>query len=191
MTTDLIARQAIIAKTHEVIALARRLYPDYTAPTPTISFDLRGRSVGGTARGSYHLTFNLDWYNADPVKYLANTVPHEVAHIVASATGRGEGHNMGWKRIDRSLGGTGERCATHDGTKVERARSATEYLYINSFGREVWVGPVHHKRMQQYGRDSKNMTNAGLPYLRKYELKDRTGARITWDKYQGKSRDRA
>ncbi len=78
------AQRAIIAKTNEVIALARRLYPTYTHAAPSIRFDIRGRSCGGTARGYIALRFNLDWYTANPTEYLQNTVTHEVAHIACS-----------------------------------------------------------------------------------------------------------
>lgn len=184
MTTNQLAHNTILAKVNEVIAMARRIFPDYTHNAPIVCFDLRGRSCGGLALGHIKLTFNLDWYTADPVNYLNAIVPHEVAHIVASATGRGKGHNMGWKRIDRALGGNGSRCSAV-GKTVERARSATEYLYINTVGREVWIGPVHHKRMQ-----SKARIAIALSTVSRYVLQDRTGAKIHHDSYQGVNRER-
>lgn len=146
------AKRAIIAKTNEVIALARSRFPSYVQPAPEILFNLRGRSVGGTALGHERLRFNLDWYAAMPEKYLSSIIPHEVAHIVANATGLGKNHNRGWQRICIALGGDGTRCEeSADVKKVAKARRTREYLYNAERG-QVWVGPVHHSRLQKDGR---------------------------------------
>ena len=179
------AKLAIIAKTNEVIALARKLYPGYIHGTPEIKFDIRGRSCGGRAWGHYRLQYNLDWYAANPTEYLNNTVTHEVAHIVAAATGLGKGHNAGWVRICLALGGNGQRCNTHPDVKaVPKARRTVEYLYRTDSGREAWVGPVHHNRLQSRG---------GVCPIRQrpmYALRSPDG-RITRDGFMGQHRAKA
>lgn len=180
------AQRAIIEKTNETIALARRLYPTYTHSAPAIRFDIRGRSVGGSATGHYKLSFNLDWYNANPAEYLKNTVTHEVAHIVASATGLGRGHNAGWVRICLALGGDGQRCNNHEDVKaVPKARRTTEHLYLTDRGQEIWIGPVHHKRLQQRG--------GFIDGTRKcfYSLTNREKGKIYKEGYQGRHRVKA
>lgn len=144
---------AITARHNEVIRLAREKFPtSFVAKMPPrIDFNLRGKSCGGKANWKTNtIKYNLDWYADNPADYLASTVPHEIAHIVAHNTGLGKGHNYGWQRIDRALGGNGERCG--DASNVKRARVKNEYLYRTVCGAaEVWVGPVHHSRLQKKG----------------------------------------
>lgn len=182
------AKRAIIAKTNEVIALARRLYPTYTQRDPDIRFDIRGRSCGGMALGYHTVRYNLDWYAANPAEYLKNTVTHEMAHIVAHATGLGRGHNRGWVRICLALGGDGKRCNTHEDVKaVPKARKTNEYLYLTTSGREIWVGPVHHGKLQQRGDIMNPTTGKPLYALRAHA----DGSRVEKSGFQGKSRLKA
>lgn len=181
------AKRAIIEKMNEVVELARRLYPTYTHAAPVVRFDIRGRSCGGMAIGHHTVRFNLDWYAANPSDYLKNTVPHEVAHIVATATGLGRGHNRGWVRICLALGGDGKRCNTNaEIREVPKARRTREYLYMTSRGSEIWVGPVHHKRLQTRGAVIHPVTNKPCYYLRV-----KNGGSIMKDGFQGRSRLKA
>jgi predicted SprT family Zn-dependent metalloprotease len=181
--------QTIIARTNEVIALARRLYPTYTAPSPAILFNIRGKSCGGMAVGYRALRYNLDWYRADPADYLGDTIPHEVAHIVAAATGLGAGHNAGWRRICITLGGSGSRvCKNEAVNNVASARRTNQFLYKTECGNaEVWVGPVHHSKLQRSAR-------LGMDEARGYALRTRmaTGSyRIVPSGFTGKWRQKA
>ena len=169
------SRAAILRKVAEVLALARSLYPDYLSPDPVVSFDLRGRSRGGLAHADRKVTFNLDWYAADPAYYLGRTIAHEIAHIVAYATKRGRGHNAGWRRIDRSLGGDGTRCNNNPAIRtVAKARRTVEYLYRGERGTQIWVGPVHHNRLQKAGQYIRSYG----PGASTYKLRSPTGEAI-------------
>jgi predicted SprT family Zn-dependent metalloprotease len=188
---ELDAKRAITVKTNEVMALARRLYPGHYIPTPNLTFDIRGRSCGGRAlysraKGICKVQYNLDWYAANPAEYLQNTVTHEIAHIVAAATGLGRGHNAGWVRICLALGGDGKRCNDHADVKaVKKARQTNEYLYRSELGREVWVGPVHHNRLQARGHVNPVTGRHG------YNLITRTSGKIYRDGFTGQSRMKA
>jgi hypothetical protein len=160
------AQRAILAKVNECIALARSLYPNYIAPAPAVKFALRGRSCGGTALADRELDFNLDWYATDPARFLSIVVPHEVAHIVDEAlypttpravirNGRVRRvrevqHGRTWVRICLALGGDGQRTS-NIATGVARARRTREFRYTSILGREVWLGPTHHKKLQARG----------------------------------------
>lgn len=184
------AQRAILAKTKECIALARNLYPGYVAPDPAILFDLRGRSTGGTALGTRQLRFNLDWYMADPVRFLRIVVPHEVAHIVDEALSPSQpkaiirmgrirrvpqvSHGPQWVRICKALGGDGERTcniAAESGVKPMKARRTRQYRYLSEAGHEVWIGPTHHKKLQERG----DIMVAGRPV---YYVTHRTLGRV-------------
>lgn len=185
------ARTAIATKHREVVRLARELFPQYIQLPPEISFKLRGRSVAGKARGHTKVFYNVDYYLADPDDYLNDIIPHEIAHIVCAATGLGRGHNYGWQRVARAIGARPERCISRelsDKAKVlvPKARQTSEYLYKTSTGHEVWVGPVHHSRMQRQGVPHDH------PEVRKhYSLRTRGKGAIYRDFYLGRSRLKA
>lgn len=180
------AQQAIINKVNETLELARNRFDAYVHPAPSVTFDLRGRSCGGTARGTRALQFNLDWYKADPERFLAIVVPHEVAHIVTAAIApRATAHGREWKAICKALGGDGKRtCAIPVLNGVARARRVTEYKYLSNRGVEVWVGPVHHCKLQTRG-DVHPVFNRPL-----YTLTSRSAGQIEKTGFTGQSRYR-
>lgn len=165
------AQRIVYAKAQECIALARRLFPNYTQAAPAIKFELRGRSVGGTALGTRELDFNLDWAMTNMDRFLNIVVPHEVAHIVDEALHptpaptayfcrgrlrrtRTVSHGPTWVRICKALGGDGQRtCSIRDenGERVAKARRTRQYRYLSASGHEVWLGGLHHKRLQARG----------------------------------------
>ena len=168
------AKQFIRNAHDNCIALARSKYPTYTRPSPTVDFDLKGRSVAGRASiGHNRISYNLAYIMVNPVEYLS-TVSHEVAHIVGYATGLGKNHSYGWQLIDRALGGTGERCGQalkdEDGKHlIAKARRTRQFLYLDSKGQEKWLGPKRHKSLQErpsrvltYRSDRAKVSSAGF-----------------------------
>lgn len=128
--------------------------------TIDIRYDLKGRSAGQaggrrnriTGENHFYLRFNREAIEKHWDEQVNQTIPHEVAHLVAFAHPRlgAKNHNYVWQRIDRSLGGTGERCHNMELTPAKR-RTVTRYLYITERGTECPVGPKHHKHIQMYG----------------------------------------
>lgn len=122
-----------------------------------IRYDLRGRAAGmaggarrccltGKVTGLY-LRFNREAIAKDWDMMVQQTIPHEVAHIVAYSFPQlgADHHNWKWAEIDRSLGGTGARCHS---LKLTPARQVSRYTYVTNRGREVSIGPKHHKALQ-------------------------------------------
>lgn len=134
------------------IQIAVDEYGEFDAPIE-IRYDLRGKAAGMAGwerkRGAkvYYLRFNREAINNYWDDQVKQTVPHEVAHLVAWAHPRlgAENHNWQWSMIDRKLGGTGERCHR---MKLTPGRKVTRYLYLTNRGREVSIGPKHHKALQ-------------------------------------------
>lgn len=172
-------RQEITDFFRNVEMKARELFPTYAdAPRITLSFNVRGRSAG-YARwqgNKFNVDLNAHLMQNGSREFMENTITHEIAHIIAAYTGLGKGHDAGWKRIDRMLGGKGMRCFSNaeTGTTVIRVRRTREHLYITPSGREVWIGTVQHNRLMR----------ANGYMLR---MKD-TGERIYAEGYQRKSR---
>ena len=125
-----------------------------------IRYDLRGLSAGQarckispiTGVGyDLELRFNKEAMAKDWDHLVKETIPHEVAHLVAYAKPAlgAKNHNKQWERIARSLGCKGERCHK---IKLTPARRRIRYKYVTDSGAVVIAGPKHHQRIQSLGR---------------------------------------
>lgn len=113
-----------------------------------ITYDIRGRVAGraGLKHGVYYMQFNAEAvmnYNADMTQ---DTIPHEIAHLVCfNQKHLGTGHDYGWKRVCRQLGGDDSR--THDYT-LTPGKVTEKFNYTLASGRVVQAGPKHHRLIQ-------------------------------------------
>ena len=73
-----------------------------------IRTDLKGQSAGKASYNPYTtwygLRFNMEIYRLQPEAFLAQTVPHELAHIVDYRTRGTSDHGPKWKAIMRAIG---------------------------------------------------------------------------------------
>lgn len=95
---------------------------------PEISFKLRGQKAGVAHLTENKLRFNLQLYRANQEDFLRQTVPHEVAHMVAHQLfgPRIQPHGEEWQLIMRGVYGlVPERCHNYE---VQR-RVQTRYIY--------------------------------------------------------------
>lgn len=127
-------------------------------PHVDIRYDIRGKCAGmagatsvnrytGEVKGLY-LRFNREAIAKNWDEMVNQTIPHEVAHIVAYVHRHlgAKNHNYAWAQIDRSLGGTGERCHKMELTP---GRRTSRFLYRNEKGTEFNIGPKHHAGLQR------------------------------------------
>lgn len=95
---------------------------------PEISFRLRGQKAGVAHLDENLLRFNPTLYEQNREDFLRQTVPHEVAHMIARALfgRRIQPHGGEWKSIMLEVFGLSpQRCHSY---AVER-RPVTRYLY--------------------------------------------------------------
>lgn len=139
-----------------------------------ITYNLRGRAAGmaccrraltGQAY-DLELRFNREALEKDWVHMVRETIPHEVAHLVAFAKPQlgAKNHNSQWRSISQALGSKGDRCHTMQLTPAKRR---SRYRYVTESGKEVIAGPKHHKQIQLHGR------LAGIRSRESRELLDR------------------
>ena len=79
-----------------------------------IGIGLRGRAAGMAYLESFNIVYNERLFLENPEHFINGTVPHEVAHIVATQLygPRIPGHGAEWKSVMKALGHAPQRC--HD-----------------------------------------------------------------------------
>lgn len=139
--------KAVEDKIAEVKAVALKTY-GIDLSDLVVRYDLKGRTAGW-AIGSRTIRLNTTAIFGDEAHFLDmvnDTVPHEIAHILAHRNpSLGRKHDAGWASVCRALGGTGKR--THNMTTIEFARGRT-YIYTTTAGKEYGVSERRHRSIQ-------------------------------------------
>lgn len=150
------AEAIISAKVAEVLAKAKVLFPVCgDLKISDILFYSKGTAAGYAGHETLHgirkyfLKFSTEAYDIAPETILNDTVPHEVAHLVAFAMAgatynRIPAHGKVWKSICIRLGGTGER--THSIT-LTSARRRVRYIYTLNSGRVLSLTKAFHVKL--------------------------------------------
>ena len=152
---DAAALQGRVAARTRDLLTAAGLWLCIGIQDPQIRFDLRGRSAGQArigSRGPWVVRYNPVLLAANAEDFLATTVPHEVAHLVAYARhgSRIRPHGPEWQAIMRHFGVAPERCHRYDVSAV-RGRSLREFDYHCSC-RGHRLSSIRHHRVLA-GRD--------------------------------------
>ncbi len=119
------------------------------AAVPRVAFDLRGRAAGQfrVAAGKEPcIRYNPVLLVRHPSEFLAQTVPHEVAHYLAYLSfGRGiRPHGQEWRQIMRGLGADPRRCHDFDVTGLT-TRRLRRYIYHCRCGDHALSSIRHHR----------------------------------------------
>ena len=162
-------KQRVEAKLRECIATAERRY-NTQIRFPNIRYDLRGTTAGTATYGTWTVNFNAVLLAENFEAMLADTVPHEMAHLITDQvypeahrrTGemtrtrngvwrrsKRSPHGEEWKSVMRVLGCEPSRTHSFDTTNA-RVRERTSYAYkCNCCGAELQMGPKRHAKEQR------------------------------------------
>ena len=115
---------------------------------PSIGYFDKGRAAGWAKYGPNRVEFNTS-IARQSLPMIANTVSHELAHIIAFALFQDSGHGRHWKAVHKALGGNGERCfdAAKEDVVVVRARRTMQFQYKTSTGHILNVSKTIHNRI--------------------------------------------
>lgn len=114
-----------------------------------IRFDLKGLA---TARacfedGEFVFRCNPQAIRLDQVRFVQETIPHEIAHFVGFVKPHlAQRHNKGWKRTCILLGGSGLK---YHQLPLDSARKIKKYAYISTTGHAVTLTAIRHNRIQK------------------------------------------
>lgn len=139
------------------------LKPGQRIPAPEIRTDLRGLQAGQAFVEENLIRLNGDLLAAYGERFIADTLPHELAHlIVYRLYGRSvRPHGDEWVQVMRLFGASPERCHQYE---VRPARQQQQYVYHCNC-RIHQLSAVRHRRIQRGGRYL--CINCGNPLRRK------------------------
>ena len=114
-----------------------------------IRFDLRGRAAGQarySARGPWIIRYNAILLRENPESFLAETIPHEVAHLVTFLRHgpRVRPHGPEWRAIMAQLGAKPERCHRYDLSRIP-GRATRVFTYHCACGEHQLTSIRHHR----------------------------------------------
>lgn len=98
-------------------------------PMPTCSFDLRGKVAGKALGKQNHLQLNAVLFMENVDAFLADTIPHEVAHLITGKlySQQATPHGKEWQEVMRKMGLSPTRCHSFD--TANAAVASTLYRY--------------------------------------------------------------
>ncbi len=139
---------------------ARGFASFHITPFPfEILFDLRGKTAGIASCATRNhaqqlwnvcIRYNFLLLSQNSERFLAQTVPHEVAHIIAIAAfgTSARGHGKAWKHVMASFGIVdSSRCHSFD-TSNSGGRRQRRFAYVCDC-REHAIATVTHNRIQR------------------------------------------
>lgn len=137
-------------RTHALLHQAERHY-NKRMPNVGVRFDLSGKSAGMVRYLTCQkplVRYNAALLNANRERFLAQTVPHEVAHIVARALfGLNiKPHGPEWKAVMQFFGADLDRCHSYD-TSVSSTRRLRRFPYACGC-REYKLTSIRHNRIK-------------------------------------------
>ena len=95
-----------------------------------VKFSMNGRLTSTAGRaflGEGRLEFSKVLYAQNEAQFLNDTVPHELAHIVAYRVFGDRGHGVHWKHVMNFLGFEANRCHNY---AVQRRSPSKKYTYV-------------------------------------------------------------
>lgn len=146
------------------------IYKSYqTQPKPTFSFNLSGTVAGYAYFHKNHIKINPELFVRNKAKFLYDTIPHELAHLVAYNVYRDNGHGSGWQRVMINLGCEPNRCHSYDVSAVKRNYTVRRFVY--SCGcREHYITAQKHNKLQKNSRQFICSSCRGnLSYMNRYD----------------------
>lgn len=119
-------------------------------PSPQIRFDLRGKTAGQVQWQGRRVVirYNLDIARRHTERFIATTVPHEVAHLVTVAChGRVRPHGPEWRRVMGYFGIADPQRCHNFALDESRVRQQRRWPYRCDCRRHD-LSTTRHKRAQ-------------------------------------------
>ena len=130
------------------VDLANDIYPNLYMSYPKIEWDLRGGTAGQAWYGIHKVRYNSHLYRNNRKDFIENTIPHEVAHLVAHRLHQGRRimpHGYEWKRVMAAFKVPSDRCHSYDVSECKRRQK--RYLYKSVCGKTFKLSQTLHNKI--------------------------------------------
>lgn len=143
-------KDRIINEHNRVMTKAKELFPKLKGMLfePIVTFHTNGRSAG-LAYGPFKVSYNTTIFSQDMERFIRDTIPHEIAHVICSFLNWDKGHGRAWKRVCALLGGNSERCFDGEGLSFKGTRTQKKYEYVATCGTVVLLSAVRHGKIKK------------------------------------------
>ena len=110
---------------HKVWQVLEELNEEYNTEFdfPRIEWVVCGTTAGRAWLGQWRIQLNEQLCKENTEDFMSDTIPHEVAHLVAYKVFGDDGHGDGWRSVMRALGLNPSRCHDYDTRNVQGKRS--------------------------------------------------------------------
>lgn len=124
---------------------------------PKVLFSRRGTIAAVANSANWLVDFNPVLLNENVDEFVANTVPHEVAHLACDIiypepdpkSGKRDVHGKRWQELMSLLGVKPNLYHSYDVTNAKIRRKITRYRYVcNCCKKAIDVGPRRHATLQ-------------------------------------------
>lgn len=123
-------REKVEKKLADCCAIAKAKYPNLEFPMPTIRWDVKNHFGGYAIYSEWTVRFNLILCVENEEKFLATTVPHEMAHLIAdrvykqgpasARVNKMKAHGQEWKDAMILLNTPVKRTHTYDCASIQK-----------------------------------------------------------------------
>ncbi|MBL3598487.1 MAG: SprT-like domain-containing protein [gamma proteobacterium endosymbiont of Lamellibrachia anaximandri] len=143
-------QQTVLARTK---ALLERAGQHFGQPVPEveINFELKGQAAGMArfpALDKPQIRYNAHLLDENADDFLKQTVPHEVAHVIARAyySRNIRPHGTEWQSVMHFFGAEASRCHSYD-TQRASTRKLQQFRYACGCSEHLLTS-IRHKRIQ-------------------------------------------
>lgn len=143
---DTCCSEVLLMQVNRCLQHARRYWP--SLPEPLVQFDLRGRSAGQAHYGRRALRFNQLLLQAQPVAFIEDVVPHEVAHWIDryGVVSKGKPHGPVWRWLMVQLYGRPPKVTHRFDTACS---SLSPWHYGCQCPEGHWLTTHRHRRIER------------------------------------------
>jgi len=140
---------AALQTTARFVELARTRY-GRAFPMPTVAFDLRGKTAGQAFLNQNMIRYNAVLLTENQAEFDAQTIPHEVAHLIAHQLygAKISGHGPEWQKVMRDFGVQPRRCHSYD---VTNSAVGGVHQYTCRCNKTFALTAKRHKKAQRGG----------------------------------------
>lgn len=136
--------QLVENKIKSLIETANKLY-QRNFEMPTIKYTLNGRVSGKAYHIANVVDFNKILLTENVDTFIHQTVPHEIAHIIAFKVFGTSGHDRAWKHVMARFGVEPKRCHSYSIENVKK-RHVTTFVYKCQC-REHTITSIRHNKI--------------------------------------------